>query len=137
MGVPENHRSPRTDQVDIALAVHVGQVGPRTGGHEYRRPSDRAERPHRGIHSAWRYRPRPRVQVRFRRPLGSMIGGGTTPRTPRAFGKFGLGSHQAISSHASARTSSSRNASGSGWLSGSDSHLAADPLLSLDGGATT
>src|SRR5258708_27943472 len=52
MRMTHDHRPPRADQIDVAAAVripHVRAAGPRD---ERRRPSDRAESPHRGVHPA-------------------------------------------------------------------------------------
>ena len=49
MAVAEDHRAPGADQVDVAVAVDVGDVGPLSRGHEARRAADRAERADRGV----------------------------------------------------------------------------------------
>src|SRR5580765_3265649 len=43
VGVAEDHRAPGADQVDVGLAVHVGEPGAARGGHEARGAADRAE----------------------------------------------------------------------------------------------
>ena len=45
--VPEDHRPPRPDEVDVPAAVDVGEPRSRGAGHEPRRAADGPERPHR------------------------------------------------------------------------------------------
>ena len=52
MGVPQDHRPPRADVIDVLVAVDVVQVGPLGPGHERRLAADRPERPRRAVHSA-------------------------------------------------------------------------------------
>ncbi len=58
MCVPQDHRPPRPDQVDVLGAVGVDDVGAVAAGHEPRRAADRAERPHGGVHASRRHRER-------------------------------------------------------------------------------
>ena len=55
--VPEDHRPPRADQVDVLAAVGVGQVRAGAGHHEPGRAAHGAERPHRRVHPARRHQP--------------------------------------------------------------------------------
>ena len=50
--VPEDHRPPGADQVDVLAPVHVGQVGPGAADHEPGHAADRAERADRRVHPA-------------------------------------------------------------------------------------
>ena len=52
MAVPEDHRSPRSDVVDVALAVRVPEVRPQRARDETRCAAHGAERAHRRIHAA-------------------------------------------------------------------------------------
>ena len=52
MGVPEDHRPPRPDQVDVAAPVGVGEPRPDGLAHEPGRAANRAERPHWRVHPA-------------------------------------------------------------------------------------
>src|SRR5439155_7903648 len=52
VAVAEDHRPPRTDVVDIALAFGVEDAGAFGAGDESRRAADRAERAHRRVHAA-------------------------------------------------------------------------------------
>jgi hypothetical protein len=52
MNVAENHRAPRTDVVDIALAVRIPEIRALRALDEARRAADRAERTHRRVHAA-------------------------------------------------------------------------------------
>ena len=52
MRVAEQHRSPRPDQVDVALAVGVGEPGALGADHEARRAAHRPERAHRRVDPA-------------------------------------------------------------------------------------
>ena len=52
VGVAEDHRPPRAHQVDVAVAVGVGQPAALGRGDEPRGAADRGERPHRRVHPA-------------------------------------------------------------------------------------
>ena len=52
VGVAEQQWTPRADQVDVLVAVHVTQPRASSGGHEPRGPADRVERPDRGVHAS-------------------------------------------------------------------------------------
>ncbi len=52
VGVPEDHRAPRADVVDIAAAVVAEHVRAAGALDEHRLAADCAERAHRGIHAA-------------------------------------------------------------------------------------
>lgn len=52
--VPEDHRPPGADEVDVLTPVGVGQVRPGAGHHEPGRAADGAEGAHRGVHTAGR-----------------------------------------------------------------------------------
>ena len=52
VGVAEDHRPPRADQVDVAVAVGVGQPAAVRLGDEARGAADRGEGSHRGVHPA-------------------------------------------------------------------------------------
>ena len=66
--VAEQHRPPRADQVDVLVAVDVGQPGALGGGDEPGGAADRVERPHRGVDAARGHGQRPRRTAR--RTLG-------------------------------------------------------------------
>ena len=50
--VAQDHRAPRADQVDVAVAVGVGQPAPARLGDEARSAAHRGERADRGVHPA-------------------------------------------------------------------------------------
>ena len=52
VGVAEDHRAPGAHQVDVAVAVGVGQPVALGGGDEPRGAAHRGERPHRRVHPA-------------------------------------------------------------------------------------
>ena len=53
MGVPEDHRSPGADVVDVAVAVDVEQIGPlQRGRMKIGSPPDAAKRPGRTVDAA-------------------------------------------------------------------------------------
>ena len=70
VGVAEDHRTPRADQVDVLGAVGVVQVRAAPPGHEPGRPPDRAEGPHRGVHPTGGHCERTLEQSLGRRRLG-------------------------------------------------------------------
>jgi hypothetical protein len=49
VGMAEDHRAPRADQVDVLVAVDVVEVRPGRASHEARRAADRPECPHRTV----------------------------------------------------------------------------------------
>ena len=52
VAVAEDHRPPRADEVEVAVAVEVEEVRPVAAGDEERRAADRAERPGRAVDAA-------------------------------------------------------------------------------------
>src|SRR5688572_14838414 len=52
MAVAGDHRSPRADVVDVALALDVPEMRAGRAGEEQRRAADRAERAHRRVDAA-------------------------------------------------------------------------------------
>ena len=52
MGVAEDHRAPGADQVDVAVAIGIGEPTASRRGDEAGCAADGVERPHRGVHSA-------------------------------------------------------------------------------------
>ena len=52
MAMPEDHRPPRADVVEVAIAVDVDQPGPLAALEEDRLAADRPERPRRAVHAA-------------------------------------------------------------------------------------
>jgi len=52
VGVAHDHRPPRAHQVDVAPTVRIPQQRAAGPFDERRRASDRAKRPHRGVHAA-------------------------------------------------------------------------------------
>ncbi len=50
--VPEDHRAPGADEVDVLAPVRVRQIGAGAGHHEAGRAADGAEGAHRGVHAA-------------------------------------------------------------------------------------
>lgn len=51
--MPENHRPPGTNEVDVLPPVGIGQVGTVTGHHEPGRTAHGAERAHGRVHATW------------------------------------------------------------------------------------
>ncbi len=58
----EDHRPPRADQVDVLVAVDVGQPGARGRADEARGAADGVERPHRGVDATGGHCPGPREE---------------------------------------------------------------------------
>ena len=52
VGVAQDHRPPRPDEVDVLPTVGIGESGARGGHHEPWRSADRAEGPDRGVDPA-------------------------------------------------------------------------------------
>ena len=52
MGMPQDHRPPRADVINVLVAVDVEEVGSLRPGHERRLAADRPERPRRTVHAA-------------------------------------------------------------------------------------
>ena len=52
MGMPQDHRPPRADVVDVFVAVDVMKIRPFGPGHERGLAADRPERPRRAVHPA-------------------------------------------------------------------------------------
>ena len=52
MGVPQDHRPPGADVIDVAIAVDVEQIGPFAAREENRLAADAAKRPRRAVHAA-------------------------------------------------------------------------------------
>ena len=50
MRIPHQHGSPRAEQINILVAVHINERGPRSAGDKAGLSPHRAKRPHRGIH---------------------------------------------------------------------------------------
>ena len=50
--VPQNHRPPRAEIVDVAVPVRVDKICALRPLHKRRRPAHRPERPHRRVHPA-------------------------------------------------------------------------------------
>ena len=69
--VSEDHRSPRADQVDVAVAVGVGEPVAAGLGDEPGGAADRLERPHRRVHPA--RNDRAGVVEQLRRDLGMHV----------------------------------------------------------------
>ena len=63
VGVPENRRAPRADEIDIGVAVGVVEVRTLAANHEPRRAPDSSERAHRRVDSAGRHRLRAGEQL--------------------------------------------------------------------------
>ena len=59
VGVPEQHRTPGADQVDVLVAVDVAQPGAGRGADEAGGAADGVEGPDRGVHAAGGHRQRP------------------------------------------------------------------------------
>ena len=70
VGVAEDHRTPGTDQVHVAVAVGVGEPAAVGLGDEARGAADRREGAHRGVHPAGDHR------TRLREQPGRNLGGG-------------------------------------------------------------
>ena len=65
VGVPEDHRPPRADEVDILAPVGIGEVRTGTGHHEPGRTAHGAEGAHGRVHAAGRHEGRA-VEKRLR-----------------------------------------------------------------------
>ena len=52
MSVPQDHRPPRADVIDVLVTVDVVEKRPFRSGHERRFAADRPERPRRAVHPA-------------------------------------------------------------------------------------
>ena len=75
VGVAEQHRPPGADQVDVLVAVDVGQPGAGRGADEPRGAADGVEGPHRGVHPARGHRARPLEERGARGGHGGRSGG--------------------------------------------------------------